>query len=49
MGIIIRQSIKGTIANYIGIAIGFVTTFFVLTKYLSTEEVGFRCCEDAGL
>jgi O-antigen/teichoic acid export membrane protein len=40
MGIIIRQSIKGTIANYIGIAIGFVTTFFVLTKYLSTEEVG---------
>lgn len=40
MGIIIRQSIKGTIANYIGIAIGFVTTFFVLTKYLSPEEVG---------
>lgn len=40
MGIIIRQSIKGTIANYIGIAIGFVTTFFVLTKYLTTEEVG---------
>ena len=40
MGIIIRQSIKGTIANYIGIVIGFVTTFFVLTKYLSTEEVG---------
>jgi len=40
MGIIIRQSIKGTIANYVGIAIGFVTTFFVLTKYLSPEEVG---------
>lgn len=40
MGIIIRQSIKGTIANYIGIAIGFVTTFFVLTKYLTTEDVG---------
>lgn len=40
MGIIIRQSIKGTIANYIGIAIGFVTTFFVLTKYLTPEEVG---------
>ena len=40
MGIIIRQSIKGTIANYVGIVIGFVTTFFVLTKYLSPEEVG---------
>lgn len=40
MGIIIRQSIKGTIANYIGIAVGFVTTFFILTKYLTAEEIG---------
>ncbi len=40
MGIIARQSIKGTIANYIGVAIGFVTTFFVLTAYLTPEEVG---------
>lgn len=40
MGVIIRQSIKGTIANYIGIVVGFVTTFFVLTKYLTLEEVG---------
>lgn len=40
MGVIIRQSIKGTIVNYIGIAIGFFTTFFILTNYLTAEEVG---------
>ena len=40
MGIIIRQSIKGTIVNYVGVAIGFVTTFFIVTKYLTTEELG---------
>ncbi len=40
MGIIIRQSIKGTIVNYVGVAIGFVTTFFVLTRFLTAEEIG---------
>ena len=40
MGVIARQTIKGAIANYIGIAIGFLTTFFVLTRCLSEEEVG---------
>ncbi|KWW29827.1 MAG: hypothetical protein AUK63_1223 [bacterium P3] len=40
MGVIARQSIKGAIANYIGIAIGFFTTFFVLTDCLSQEEIG---------
>lgn len=40
MGIIIRQSIKGTIVNYVGIAIGFITTFFVLTRFLTAEEIG---------
>lgn len=40
MGVIIRQSIKGTVVNYIGILVGFVTTFFILTHYLTTEEVG---------
>ena len=40
MGIIARQSIKGTIATYIGVAVGIVTTFFVQTKYLTTEEIG---------
>ncbi len=40
MGVIIRQSIKGTIVNYVGVAIGFVTTFFVLTRFLTAEEIG---------
>lgn len=40
MGIVIRQSIKGTIVTYIGAFIGFLTTFFILTKFLSAEEIG---------
>ncbi len=40
MGVIARQSIKGTIVTYIGALIGGLTTFFVLTRYLTTEEIG---------
>lgn len=40
MGIIVRQSIKGTVVTYLGAALGFFTTFFVLTKYLTAEEIG---------
>ena len=40
MGIIIRQSIKGTVVNYIGSFIGFVTNVFILTKFLKPEEIG---------
>ncbi|MBP5206663.1 MAG: lipopolysaccharide biosynthesis protein [Bacteroidales bacterium] len=40
MGVIARQSIKGALANYLGVAIGFVVSFFVVTRYLTTEEVG---------
>lgn len=40
MGIVIKQSIKGTIVTYIGAFIGFLTTFFILTKFLSAEEIG---------
>lgn len=40
MGIIAQQSLRGTIATYIGVAIGFVTTFFVLTRFLTAEEIG---------
>ena len=50
MGVIIRQSIKGTLVNYLGVAIGFVTIFFVLTSYLNTEEVGLtRVLVDAAV
>lgn len=40
MGIIAKQSIRGTIVTYIGVAVGFITTFFVLTRFLTTEEIG---------
>ena len=40
MGIIAKQSIQGTIVTYLGVAVGFVTTFFVLTRFLTTEEIG---------
>lgn len=40
MGIVIRQSIKGTVVTYLGAFIGFLTTFFILTKFLTPEEIG---------
>jgi O-antigen/teichoic acid export membrane protein len=40
MGIVIRQSIKGTIITYTGAFIGFLTTMFVVTKFLSPEDIG---------
>lgn len=40
MGIIYRQSLKGSIATIFGALIGFVTTFFVLTEFLEPEEIG---------
>ena len=40
MGIVARQSIKGTIATYFGVAVGVVTTFFVQTKALQPEQIG---------
>ena len=40
MGQIAKQSIKGTIVTYLGVAVGFVTTFFVLTRFLTSEEIG---------
>ena len=40
MGIIIKQSIKGSIWSYVGVAIGFVTTAYLYTNYLTTEMVG---------
>ena len=50
MGIIARQSIKGAVANYIGVAIGFFTTFFVLTDCLTQEEIGLtRVMVDAAM
>ncbi|MBR3528989.1 MAG: oligosaccharide flippase family protein, partial [Bacteroidales bacterium] len=50
MGVIARQSIKGALANYLGVAIGFFTTFFVLTHCLTQEEIGLtRVMVDAAM
>ena len=40
MGVIAKQSRRGTIVTYLGIGVGVVTTFFVLTRFLTTEEIG---------
>lgn len=50
MGVVVRQSIKGSIMNYLGVLVGFITTFFIVTKYLTTEEVGLtRVLVDASI
>ena len=50
MGIIARQSIKGALANYIGVAIGFFVSFFILTRYLTKDEIGLtRVMVDAAM
>lgn len=36
-----QESFWGSIVTYIGVSIGFLTTFFILATYLSPEEVGF--------
>lgn len=40
MGVIAKQSIRGTIVTYLGIGVGIITTFFVLTRFLTAEEIG---------
>lgn len=50
MGIIAKQSIKGALANYLGVLIGAVTTFFVVTDLLTQEEIGLtRVMVDAAM
>lgn len=50
MGVVARQSIKGALANYLGVIIGFFITFFVLTDCLSKEEIGLtRVMVDAAM
>ena len=35
-----KESILGTIVTCIGVGIGFLTTFFILAKFLTPEEIG---------
>lgn len=49
LGTIAKQSIQGTIVTYIGVAISIVTTFVVMTRFLTAEEIGLsRVLIDAG-
>ncbi|MDR1757203.1 MAG: oligosaccharide flippase family protein [Culturomica sp.] len=40
MGVVIRQSIKGIIVTYAGAFIGFLIQFFIITRFLSPEDIG---------
>ncbi|MDD4757217.1 MAG: hypothetical protein PHG29_14160, partial [Prolixibacteraceae bacterium] len=40
MGIIIKQSIKGSIWSYLGVGVGFITTAYLFPNYLDTETIG---------
>lgn len=40
MGIIARQGLIGTIFNYIGVLIGFVSIIFIQPNFLSSSEIG---------
>lgn len=40
MGIIQKQTIKGTIYSYLGVGLGFITTVLLYPKIFTSEEVG---------
>ncbi|MBN2638801.1 MAG: lipopolysaccharide biosynthesis protein [Bacteroidales bacterium] len=40
MGVVLKQSVKGTIFTYLGVVFGFITTGFLLPRLFSTEQVG---------
>lgn len=40
MGIIEKQTIKGSIFSYLGVAFGFITVGFLWPKFLDAEEIG---------
>ena len=40
VGIIQNQSIKGLVYSYIGVVVGFITTVYLMPRYLLPDEVG---------
>lgn len=40
MGIIVRQSVKGTVFVYIGLILGFITTGILFPRIYTTEQIG---------
>lgn len=50
MGIVIRESIKSSIASYTGLVIGMINVIFLYTKFLSPEQLGLtRVLQDSTL
>jgi O-antigen/teichoic acid export membrane protein len=49
MGVVIRQSIKGTVWNYLGVLLGAANIMWVFPYYLTPEEIGiYRVVIDLG-
>jgi len=42
MGVVIRQSLKGTFVNYVGVVLGIFVQFCIVTKYLGPEVIGLQ-------
>ena len=40
MGIIVKQSITGTIWSYLGVGVGFITTAYLFPNYLAPDTIG---------
>lgn len=40
MGIILRQSFKGTIAVYLGVLVGYLNTLFLMPYFMTESEIG---------
>lgn len=40
MGVVIRQSLKGTFVNYIGVILGIFVQFYIVTKYIDPAVIG---------
>ena len=40
MGIIQKQTIRGSIITYVGVIIGFLTVGYLLPNYITTEQIG---------
>lgn len=40
MGVVIRQSLKGTFVNYIGVVLGIFVQFYIVAKFVDPEVLG---------
>lgn len=50
MGIVLRQSIKGTLSNYLGVALGAFTMLILFPKLFEPDQIGLvRVLQDIGI